>query len=162
MKNFIISILILVSLSLKAQDKNKTIWEFIKGEELKSSVTFLPFGSHTSDLDVIDIWYTSYNYKSYEIAAFKNSFGEFTLAALYKRKQQVTEKFSVIYGLGVMYGYHGELRDVESIPFRNTFLFTGEINPVGGVNLDYRVAKKLSLQISLTPVVILYGFRYLL
>jgi len=162
MKKNILILLIFSYLASQSQDKKKTIWQFIKGEEVKSSVTFLPFGSHTSNLDVINVWYTSYNYKSYEVAAFKNSFGEFTLAAFYKRKQQVTKNFSVIYGLGVMYGYHGKLRDVESIPFRKTFLFTGEINPVGGVNLDYRVAKKISLQISLTPVVILYGFRYIL
>ncbi len=161
-KLIIFSLLFLVFLNLEAQKKPQSLWEILKGKELESSITFLPVGIHTKDLEVFGVWYTSYNYKSYELAVFKNSFGDFTIAALYKRKQEITKNFSVIYGLGVMHGYHGKMQNVDGIPFRKTFLWTGEINPVGGLSLDYKISKKTSLQLSLTPLVFVYGFRYII
>lgn len=163
MKRLIIfSLLILFSLCLKAQDKKKTFWQTLKGEELETSITFHPAGTHYTSLEFNEVWYTAFNYKSIEIAAFQNSFNELTLAAAYKRKIGITEKFSVIYGVGIMYGYHGKLTEVETIPFRNTFLWSGEINPLAGLTLDYKITKKLSFQVAISPAVAIYGFRYIL
>ncbi|PQB08191.1 hypothetical protein BST83_14385 [Polaribacter filamentus] len=162
MKNFIISILILGSFSLSAQDKKKSFWETIKGEELETSITFLPVGSHTKDFDFLDVWYTSYNYKSIELAVFKNSYDFFTIALIYKRQIKLIEKLNFIYGFGIMHGYGGRLQDVTGIPFRNTFIFNGEINGTGGISLDYRIAKKISVQLNVSPVVLVYGVRFIL
>lgn len=156
----ILSLLLLVSLNLKAQ--RQSFWKTILGEPLETSVTFLPVGTHYTSLEFNEVMYVGFNYKSFEVARFTNSFGDPSLTALYKRKKSVTEKFSVIYGFGVMYGYHGRLKDVETIPFRNSFLFKGEINPLAGVSLDYKIVKKLSLHLSITPVVAIYGLRYIL
>ena len=162
MKSFIISLLILGSLSLIAQDKKKSFWQTLKGEELETSMSFLPFGTHYTSLEFNEVWYTTFNYKSIELIGFKNSFNELTLGVSYKREIGITQKISLIYGFGIMYGYHGKLVDVETIPFRKTFLFKGEINPLAGITLDYRIAKKISFQLSLSPAVGIYGFRYFL
>lgn len=163
MKKFIIfNLLFLLSLGLKAQDDKKTFWNVIKGNELETSISFLPFGTHYTSLEFNEVWYTTFNYKSFEILAFKNSFNELALGALYKRQIPITEKFSIIYGFGIMYGYHGKLVDVPTIPFRKTFLFRGEINPLAGFTLDYRLTKKLSVQLAISPAVGIYGFRYIL
>jgi len=65
-------------------------------------------------------------------------------------------------GGGIMYGYDGRLQNTEGIPFRDTFLIKGDINPVVGVELDYRFYKKWSVHTSIAPRIIIYGFRYLL
>ncbi|WP_299058683.1 hypothetical protein [uncultured Polaribacter sp.] len=159
-KIIIFSVLLFATLHLKAQEK--TFWNKLKGEELETSVTILPFGTHYTALQFNEVYYVGFNYKSFELARFTNSFGEPSLTALYKRKIAFTENFSMQYGFGFMYGYHGKLQDVETIPFRNSFLFTGQINPLGGINLDYKLAKKLSFNLAITPVVAIYGLRYIL
>jgi hypothetical protein len=161
-KLIIFSLLTLLTLSFNAQNKKKTWWKTLKGEELETSISFLPFGTHYTSLEFNEVWYTTFNYKSFEVLAFKNSFNELALGALYKRKIGITQKLSLIYGIGFMYGYHGKLVDVPTIPFRNTFLFKGEINPLAGVTLDYRFAKKFSFQLAISPAVGIYGFRYFL
>ena len=134
----------------------------MKGKELESSITFLPFGSHTKSLDFLEVWYTAYNYKSFEIAAFNNSYNDLTVALFYKREIEVIEKLSFIYSFGVMYGYGGKLKDLAGIPFRNTFVFNGDVNPIAGIIFDYRIVKKVSIQLNVSPVVIVYGARFIL
>lgn len=160
-KSVIISLLLLTVCNINSQE-SKTFWETLKGKTPETSITFLPVGSHTKDFDLIDVWYTGFNYKSVEFAGFKNSFGDLTLTLLFKRQIELKGNFSLIYGFGVMYGYDGKLQDVKRIPLRNTFLFTGALSPLGGVTVDYKVGKKLSLQLNITPVVIVYGVRYIL
>lgn len=93
---------------------------------------------------------------------FKNSYDDLTVALIYKREIEIINKLNFIYGLGIMYGYGGKLQDVSGIPFRNSFLFNGNINATGGVSLDYRIAKKFSVQLNVSPVVLVYGVRFIL
>jgi hypothetical protein len=162
MKINILILLLFSSLVIKSQDKKKTIWETVKGKELETSMSFRPFGTHYTSLEFNEVWYTSFNYNSIELIGFKNSFNELALGLCYNREIGITQKLSLIYSFGIMYGYHGKLVDVKTVPFRKTFLFKGEVNPLGGLTLDYRIAKKISFQLSLTPAVGIYGFRYLL
>jgi|TARA_B110000240_G_C13298252_1_gene367321 hypothetical protein len=162
MKIYTLILLIFSSLAVNSQDKKKTIWETIKGKELETSITFLPVGSHTKDFDFLDVWYTSYNYKSIELALFKNSYDDLTVAIIYKRQIEIIKKLNFIYGLGIMHGYEGRLQETSGIPFRNSFLFKGDINATGGVILDYRIAKKISVQLNVSPVVLVYGVRVIL
>ena len=122
----------------------------------------MPVATHTKDPDIFGAWYTAYNYKSIEVAAFSNSYRDLTFAIIYKRIVPISEKFSILYGLGAMYGYHGRLKDVGNIPFRNSFLMTGEINPIAGIELDYKISKRFSLHTNVTHAVLVYGVRYLL
>jgi|TARA_B110000967_G_scaffold87704_1_gene90337 hypothetical protein len=162
MKNCIISLFLLASLGLTAQDKKKSFFQTLKGEALETSISFLPFGTHYTSLEFNEVWYTTFNYKSIELIGFKNSFNELAIGLSYKREIGITQKLTLIYGIGIMYGYHGKLIDVPTIPFRNTFLFKGEINPLAGLTIDYRIAEKFSFQLALSPAVGIYGFRYFL
>lgn len=156
------SLLIVNVFIINSQEKKKSIWETLKGKELESSIKFLPFGLHTSDGSFVSPFYLGYNYKSFEIAAFNNSYDDLTILALYKREIELYEKLSLIYSLGVMYGYDGKLQNVSGIPFRKSFLFSGPINLSGGIILDYRAYKKISLQVNVSPVVLVFGLRYIL
>ncbi len=140
----------------------KTFWQKIAGEPLKTSITFLPVGSHTKNVDVFGVWYTSYNYKSIEFGAFSNSYGELTFGLFYKREINFTDKFSLIYGGGLLYGYHGKLQDVKGVPFKKSFLFNGEINPILGLELDYKISKKISFHTNIAPLILIYGVKYYL
>ena len=140
--------------------QKKSILQKIIGDELRSAISFLPFGTHTKDLDIFDAWFIGGNYKSYAFSAFKNSFLEWTFILGYKRAWNFTKKFGVIYGVGIMYGYQGKLQHVEGIPLRDSFLITGAINPVVDLELDYKISKHLSIHSVLTPLVIIYGLQY--
>ena len=147
----------------------KTIW----GDPLESSITAMPIGLHTdfekhsskkrSTINGLhEALYFAGNYKTIELAGFQNSFGDLTVALFYKRAWNFTKRFSMNVGGGIMYGYDGRLQNTEGIPFRDTFLIRGDINPVVGVELDYRFYKKWSVHTSIAPRIIIYGFRYLL
>ena len=162
MKYFIYSLILLNILIINAQEEKKSIWKILKGKELESSIKFLPIGLHTKDGSFVNAFYLGYNYKSFEIAAFNNSYDDLTILTLYKREIELYEKLSLIYGLGLMYGYDGKLQNVSGIPFRNSFLFSGPINLSGGLIIDYRAFKRFSLQINISPVVLVFGVRYIL
>lgn len=162
MKNFIISLFLLAPLCLRAQDQKKSFLQTLKGEALETSISFLPFVSRYTSLEFNEFWYTTFNYQSIELIGFKNSFNELALGLKYQREIGITQKLSLIYSIGIMYRYHGKLLDVPTIPFRNTFLFKGEINPLAGLTLDYRIAENFSFQLPLSPAVGIYGFRYFL
>ena len=51
---------------------------------------------------------------------------DLTFIVSYKRNIEITDRFSIIYGFGLMYGYHGKLQNTNGIPFRKSFLFTGD------------------------------------
>ena len=138
----------------------KSLFQKVVGEELQSSVVFMPFGTHTRNLDFYGVWYTAVNFKSVELTYFKNSFGDPTVGIMYKRSWNLTKKFAVNYGLGVIYGYHGRLKDVKGIPFRDTFLIKNEINPVVGFAFDYKLIGKVSVCATVAPNILVYGFRY--
>jgi hypothetical protein len=101
-KSFLVVFLLLLGFSGLSQEKEKPLWRKLLGKPPETSITFLPIGSHTQDFDILDVWYTSFNYKSFEIAAFKNSYDILTVAFICKREIELTDKFSLIYGLGVM------------------------------------------------------------
>ena len=161
-KLVILVILFFTTFYVNAQEEKKSFWKTLKGRELETSIKFLPIGVHTKDGSLIDTYYIGYNYKSFELATFKNSYDDLTILALYKREIPLYKKFSFIYGLGLMYGYDGKLKNVSGIPFRNTFLYSGDINLSGGFIVDYRASKKISLQINVSPVVLVFGARYIL
>lgn len=148
------------------------IWKVLWGDPLKSSVTAMPIGLHTdfekhgtskrSTINGLhEALYFAGNYKSVELAVFQNSFGDPVVALFYKRAWNFTKRFSVNVGAGIMYGYEGRLQYTDGIPFRDTWLIKGDINPVTGFELDYRFYKKWSVHTSIAPRIIIYGVRYI-
>lgn len=120
----------------------------------------MPLGSHTRPPDIFGVWFMGYNYKGFEISLFQNSFRDLTFGFSHKRVWKFTDKFSANYGIGILYGYDGRLQNVEGIPFRDSFLIKGKINPVIALELDYKIYKNISIHSNITPLVIIYGIRY--
>ena len=145
---------------LFSQKKDKNFFQKLIGNEVKSAFAFLPLGTHTTDPDIFDTWFIGGNYKSFGACMFKNSFRDWTFIMGYKRAWDFTKNFSVLYGIGIMYGYKGKLQDVEGIPLRKTFLITGPVNPVVDLELDYKISRHFSIHAVLTPLVIIYGLQY--
>ena len=155
--------------------ENKTlagkVWNFLWGDPTESAFTAMPIGLHTdfekhssktrSTINGLhEAMYFSANVKNIELAGFQNSFGDLVVAVFYKRTWNFTKRFSVNVGAGLMHGYDGRLQNTSGIPFRRTFLIKGDINPVTGFELDYKVYKKWSIHTSIAPRIIVYGFRY--
>ena len=177
---FAFSLLILFSINTHlvfSQNDNeeripkKTFLQKIWGDPMESSITAMPIGLHTdfekhsskkrSTINGLhEALYFGINYKTIELIGFQNSFGDLTIGLLYKRTWNFTKRFSINFGVGLMYGYDGRLQNTEGIPFRDTFLIKGDINPLTGFELDYKVYKKWSLHTSIAPRIIIYGFRY--
>lgn len=153
--------------TLSSQQKHdsiskKTILEKIWGEPLENGIILMPLGTHTRDGDIFDVLYTGISYNSVELAVFKNSFRDWTMILTYKRTWHLTNSFYLTGGGGLLYGYKGKLQNVKGIPLNKSFLFTGAINPVVGLDVDYRISKKISIHGSITPLVIIYGIKYYL
>lgn len=147
----------------------KRLW----GDPTKSSVTAMPIGLHTdfekhsskrrSTINGLhEALYFAVNYKNVELSVFQNSFGDATIGLGYKRTWNFTKRFSANFGAGLIYGYDGRLRNTEGIPLRDTFLIKGDVNPVIGLEFDYRFYKRWSVHTSIAPNIIVYGFRFLL
>ncbi|MGB1284075.1 MAG: hypothetical protein ACPG44_06375 [Polaribacter sp.] len=165
-KNILFLFVIVFSVStLSAQQKKnttaiKTFLQELWAENLKDGLVFMPIASHTTSSDISNIWYTSYSYKNLELAVFKNSYEDWTLGLLYKRTWYLSEKVYISYGGGIMYGYKGKLGLTGNVPFRNSFLFTGPINPAIGIDLDYKIDPKVSIHVTISPLVVTYGLKY--
>ena len=76
-----------------------------------------------------------------------------------KRNCINNDTYSLGYAMGLIYGYDGRLADIEKIPFRNTFLFNGPVSPLGGMFASYHLNEGFSLNFSVQPLVVLYGFE---
>lgn len=140
------------------------------GDHPDTGITFMPLGLHTDfkkfsnkktgEINGLhDALYFGVNYKSVELLGFKNSFGDATFGLLFKRKINLSRKFSINYGFGGMIGYRGRLKNNGKIPYSD-FLFSGNLNPLSGVELDFKVSKKLSVHTSIAPAIIIYGVKY--
>jgi hypothetical protein len=121
MKNCIISLFLLASLGLTAQDKKKSFLQTLKGEALETSISFLPSGTDYTSLEFNEVWYTTINCKRIELIGFKNSFNKLAIGLSYKREIGITQKLPLIYGIGIMYGYHGKLVDCAPNTFQKYF-----------------------------------------
>lgn len=147
----------------------KSLLKKVWGVAPNTSITAMPYGLHT-DLKrfrnrkykngLHPALYGAFNYKTVEAIAFRNSFGDFSFGVTYKRAIPITKNFTILYGIGAMYGYDGRLQRSKNVPLRNTFLIKGDINPLLGVQLDYKLYKGISLHTGLAPGIIIYGFRY--
>lgn len=156
-----------------ASKPKKSFLKRLWGDQTKSSVTAMPIGLHTdfekhsskkrSTINGLhEALYFAVNYKNVELSVFQNSFGDATIGLFYKRTWNFTKRFSANFGAGLIHGYDGRLQFTEGIPFRDTFLIKGDVNPVIGLEFDYRFYKRWSVHTSIAPNIIVYGFRFLL
>ena len=137
---------------------------FIRGTPVKNSIFYEPIGSHTSNGERKLTWFqlAGGTYHSFFAMTFINSFDNRTWALGIQRYLYQNKVFAVGYGAGLMYGYNGQLSTVHGIPFKNSFLFKGDINPVLGLMGDINLSKRLKLSCVITPLVMTVGFRLIL
>lgn len=144
------------------KQKKKSFFRKIYGEAPKSSIIFMPIGHHIIDPDVIFPWYIGINYKSFELSVYRNSHNSISTSLFFKRKLKLSKKLYLIGGAGLTHGYKGKLQHVRGIPFKKT-LFSGSVTPVVGIELNYVISKRISINFSIVPpVVVAYGIRYAL
>ena len=141
---------------------NAGVGTFLWGTPVNNSVFYLPIGSHTRDghqgLKFFELM--GGTYKSFLAMTFINSFGNRVFAVGIERYIWKYRRLSVGYGAGLMAGYNGQLSTVYGIPFRNTFLFKYDVNPVIVGIADVAITKKLQLSFVIAPLVVTGGLRY--
>jgi hypothetical protein len=129
------------------------------GTPASNSVMVLPAGTHVFDPDVVDFMFVGLTYESVMLSTFVNSFGDRTYFLAAKRNWIDNEKYDVGYAFGLIYGYDGRLAEVGDIPFKDTFLFNGPVSPLLGLTSNYHVTENFSVNLTLQPLVVLYGFE---
>ena len=144
------------------QSEKKKLINKLLGEQLETNIIFLPIASYNSGGDSFTLSYVGLSYKSFEISEFTNSYGELTSGFLYHRVIKLTSQLSINYFLGVLYGYNGKLANKPRIPFSETFLFKGNLNPGAGFSLDYKINKIISFHIRFVPNITMFGLRLFL
>ena len=142
-------------------EKKHFIYKLL-GEPLETNIIFLPTASYTYSNTFFNISYVGFTYKSCEISRFINSYGDATYGLLYHRVINLSPKLSINYFLGLLYGYYGKLSTSPRLPFSNTFLFKGNVNPGAGLSLNYKLYNKINLNIRHVPNVTFWGLSLVL
>ncbi|MGY5355429.1 hypothetical protein [Wenyingzhuangia sp. IMCC45467] len=163
---FIVSFLIVQSCytqEIYQPTKKQTFWTKVWGKSPENGIKFLPFATHFQKSEnpfIHGTFYTAANYKSFEVAAFNNSYNDFSMSFFYLREVTLYKKLKLQYGGGFLYGYKGRLQKVKEIPFHDTFLYSGNLNPTYGIGLEYCLSKKWAISAMTNPAVIIYGLKY--
>ena len=136
--------------------------KFIYGSAPENGILLLPFGIHTQSED--KSWgnnnLVGVVYNSFSAGTFVNSFHDRTWYLVLMRNIVSYHGFGIDYFVGLVYGYEGHLATTNGIPFGDTVLFEHNLNPVISGDIWYRVTEHLQLQMTLTPLVVLAGFKY--
>ena len=133
-------------------------WQWIRGTTPANAVLILPGGLHTRDPGQFkNFQFVGARYHSVMLATFYNSFGDRTYALGINRSLWTHKRFSVGYTVGAIEGYGGKLSMVRGIPFKHSFLWTGDVNPLVGAFADFQLMKHLALNAFVEPLVIVYG-----
>ncbi|MGB0891333.1 MAG: hypothetical protein ACPGUU_03200 [Flavobacteriaceae bacterium] len=165
-KIFYITLLCVLYLGKSYSQNKKSILKTLIGDKVENSIGIMPLGMHTTGhehgVDFFGTYYLSYTHNGFEGFVFKNSYRDWTTGIVYKRGWFFTENLYAQYGLGIAYGYKGRLSKVQGIPLKNTFLFNGDFNLIGGLDVGYKITDKLAFNTIITPLVFIYGIRYYL
>lgn len=135
---------------------------FIYGKPIKDGLIYMPFGIHTN----LDGENANNNallgvvYNSFVFGTFINSFNDRTWYIAKARNIISYKDFGVDYYFGLMYGYKGKLSTSKGIPFRNTFLFKGNLSPAFTIAAHYSISDHVQVQTILSPHISLFGVKY--
>lgn len=138
------------------------ILTFLWGRPVKNSIFYLPIGSHTRNghrqLKFFQLM--GGTYKTFCLMTFINSFGDRVFSAGVERYIFQYRRFFLGYGAGIMYGYKGNLSTVHGIPFRHTFLFEHNLNPVVVGIADITLTQRIQFSFVFSPLLVAGGIRY--
>lgn len=135
------------------------VFTFLWGKPVKSSIFYLPIGTHTRYLVLTYFQLIGGNYKTFYVMTFINSFDDRVVSTGVERYIWQWRRLSVGYGAGLMYGYKGNLSTVGGIPFKDTFLFKYNLNPVIAGIADIALTKRVQMTFVLAPLVVATGIR---
>lgn len=153
----ILSALTLCYIPLSRANFFTTVW----GKPVTNSIFYLPIGTHTRDgrrqLKYFQL--VGGVYKSFYLMTFINSFDDRVVSFGMERYFYQYRRLFLGYGFGFMAGYQGNLSTVSGIPFKNSFLFKHNVNPVIVGLLDFKVSQHVKLAFVLAPLVVAGGIR---
>lgn len=135
---------------------------FTWGKPINNSIFYLPIGTHTREghQELKYFQLAGGVYKSFYLMTFINSFNDRVISAGMERYFYQYRRLFLGYGFGLMAGYQGKLSTVHGIPFKHSFLFKYNVNPVLVGLLDFKICKHLKLSFVLAPLVIAGGIRF--
>lgn len=138
------------------------VLDFIYGEPVRDGFVYLPFGIHTraEEKAISNNGLLGVVYNSLAFGTFINSFDDRTWYLASARNIISYNGFGLDYLAGVLYGYKGRLSTIDVIPFSNTFLFKGNLNPVVTISAYYEISEKFEIRTMITPLVVLTGIKY--
>jgi hypothetical protein len=141
---------------------SRNLIKFIYGKPIKDGLIYMPFGIHinSGNNNVSNNALLGIAYKSFIFGTFMNSFGDRTWYIVKGRNIISYKRFGVDYYFGLMYGYKGKLSTSEGTPFRNTFLFAGNLNPTFTIAAHYSISDHVQIQTMLSPAAYLFGVKY--
>jgi hypothetical protein len=136
--------------------------DFLPGRVPADGVIYLPLGYHTRySFNLSDNQLLGLVFQSAAAGTFINSFGD--RAAFFGTTRELTSgkgRLGLDYFAGLVVGYHGRLKEVDGMPFRQSVLFRGNVNPALAMNLHYRISTHFRAQVMLTPLVFNVGIKY--
>lgn len=131
------------------------------GRPPETGLNYLPSGLHTTSTRLGTFQLVGGVYHSVNGSTFINSHGNRTWAIALERNAFRYHRLHLGYIAGLMAGYHGDLVETK-VPFRHSFLFTHNINPVLGAPVYVDVSRHIQAQVFVTPFVILAGVKVVL
>ncbi len=134
-------------------------WRAAWGTPPSNGVFYMPAGLHHYATDPKYIGMVGGIYKALFGMTFTNSYDDRTWALGIQRDFYHAGRLRLGYAAGLMYGYHGRLAESHRFPLQNTFLFTGDVNPVIGVPVHIDTSTRLQLEVFITPIVSLLGIK---
>lgn len=152
---------LLSPLVLLGGDLHAQVPEWLAGTAPENGVFFLPLGYHTQyERHATRNDLAGAVYRSVAAGTFINSFDDRSWFLVMIRRVVATPRFEVEYFAGVVGGYRGRLQETTGIPFRKSFLWRGDINPVVSLNLGVVLAPNLRLQMMVSPLMTCTGLKY--
>ena len=152
----------LVFLFFYVTTTDANFFTFLWGKPVRNSIFYLPIGTHTRNgkRKLTYFQLMGGTYKTFYLMTFINSFGDRVFSAGVERYFWKFHRLSLGYGAGLMYGYQGKLSTVYGIPFKNSFLFKYNLNPVIVGIADFAITKRVQLSFVLAPLVVTGGIRF--
>ncbi|WP_156826924.1 hypothetical protein [Geopsychrobacter electrodiphilus] len=139
-----------------------SVLKFVYGKSVRDGILILPYGIHTQTKSKSIAHNNCFGlvYNSFSVGTFINSFHERTWYLVAIRNLIAYHGFGLDYFAGVLYGYKGKLATVSGVPFRNSFLFKHNFNPILSLDTWYELTDHIQLQVTYTPLVVLGGIKY--
>ena len=141
----------------------KRLIDFLYGKPVNDGFIYLPFGAHTNSERFKEI--TKQNmlglfHNSFGFGTFVNSFDDRIWYLVHGRNVVSYNDFGLDYYVGAIHGYKGFLSTLPGLPFHDTFIFKGNLNPIISMGAYYQLTDQVQLHTVFLPGIVLAGMKY--